>query len=93
VKADFGANINLDLASALLEEDVLYDPEQFPGIILRLEDPKATALIFSSGIAIIAGLRREEDVAKAVEKIYDKLQNTKSLIPREQQQIPNIHLA
>jgi transcription initiation factor TFIID TATA-box-binding protein len=85
VQADFGANINLDLASELIEGDVLYEPEQFPGIILRLEDPEATALIFSSGRAVIAGLRREEDIAKTVEKIYNELQNTESLIPREQQ--------
>jgi transcription initiation factor TFIID TATA-box-binding protein len=92
VQADFGANINLDLASVLLEGDVLYEPEQFPGIVLRLEDPKATALIFSSGRAIIAGLRREEDIAETVEKIYNELQRAESLIQREQQ-IPNIHVA
>jgi transcription initiation factor TFIID TATA-box-binding protein len=92
VQADFGANINLDLASLLLEGDVLYEPEQFPGIVLRLEDPKATALIFASGRAIIAGLRREEDIAETVEKIYNELQRAESLIPREQQ-IPNIHVA
>jgi transcription initiation factor TFIID TATA-box-binding protein len=85
VQADFGADINLDYASALLEGDVLYEPEQFPGIVLRLEDPEATALIFSSGRAIIAGLRREEDIAETVEKIYNELQRTKSLIPRKQQ--------
>lgn len=85
VQADFGADINLDRASVLLEGDTLYEPEQFPGIILRLEDPKATALIFSSGMAIIAGLRREEDRAETVEKIYDELQRAESLIPREQQ--------
>ena len=61
MQADFDADINLDRASALIEGDVLYEPEQFPGIVLRLEDPKATALIFSSGRAIIAGLRREEE--------------------------------
>jgi transcription initiation factor TFIID TATA-box-binding protein len=87
VQADFGANVNLDRASALLDGDVLYDPEQFPGIIVRLEDPKATVLIFSSGKAIITGLRREEDIAKTVEKIYNELQRTKSLIPREQMPI------
>jgi transcription initiation factor TFIID TATA-box-binding protein len=87
VQADFGANVNLDRASELIEGDVLYEPEQFPGIILRLEDPKATALIFSSGRAIIAGLRREEDIAKTVEKIYNELQRAESLIPREQMPI------
>jgi transcription initiation factor TFIID TATA-box-binding protein len=84
VQANFDADINLDRASALIEGDVLYEPEQFPGIVLRLEDPKATALIFASGRAIIAGLRREEDIAETVEKIYNELQRTKSLIPREQ---------
>jgi TATA-box binding protein (TBP) (component of TFIID and TFIIIB) len=49
-------------------------------------------LIFSSGRAIIAGLRREEDIAETVEKIYNELQRAESLIPREQQ-IPNIHVA
>ncbi|MHA1688123.1 MAG: TATA-box-binding protein, partial [Promethearchaeota archaeon] len=37
--------------------DVEYNPERFPGIILRIDKPKATFLIFSTGKMVITGLR------------------------------------
>ncbi|MBU2100870.1 MAG: TATA-box-binding protein [Candidatus Micrarchaeota archaeon] len=60
---------NLDLFhTALNLENVEYEPEQFPGAILRLDDPKITLLLFKNGKVICAGAKKEEDLKKGLEK-------------------------
>lgn len=52
---------NLDLfKTALNLDNVEYEPEQFPGAILRLSEPKLTLLLFKNGKVICAGAKREE---------------------------------
>lgn len=46
-----------------------YEPEQFPGLVYRMEDPKAAALIFSSGKIVCTGARSPELAKKAVDKV------------------------
>jgi TATA binding protein of transcription factor TFIID len=70
--ANLYAEINLE-SLALLLDNVLYEPEQFPGLIYRMSDPKVVLLIFSSGKMVCTGAKREEEVRQAVEKIYAKL--------------------
>jgi transcription initiation factor TFIID TATA-box-binding protein len=48
---------------------VEYRPEQFPGLVFRLEKPKTTTLIFRSGKMICTGAKSMRDVQEAVEKI------------------------
>ena len=48
---------------------VMYEPEQFPGAIYRMEDPKVVFLIFSTGKLVCVGAKREEEVYRAVEKL------------------------
>jgi len=60
---------NLDLFhTALSLDNVEYEPEQFPGAILRLDDPKITLLLFKNGKVICAGAKREEFLKKGLEK-------------------------
>jgi transcription initiation factor TFIID TATA-box-binding protein len=70
--ANIMVNVNLDMAAYLLENN-MYEPEQFPGLIYRMDDPKVVLLIFSSGKMVITGAKREKEVFDAVEKIYNKL--------------------
>lgn len=64
-----GNPVNLDLSSILLER-AMYEPEVFPGLIYRLEDPvKCVALMFSSGRIVITGVKREEDIQEVILKI------------------------
>lgn len=44
-----------------------YEPEQFPGLIYRLDDPQAVCLIFSSGKCVITGTRSVEDSNRAAD--------------------------
>lgn len=69
------ANLNqtLDLFSTALELDnVEYEPEQFPGAILRLDEPKLTLLLFKNGKVICAGAKNEAALKKGI-KEADKL--------------------
>ncbi|MBR9690992.1 TATA-box-binding protein [Candidatus Woesearchaeota archaeon] len=51
-----------------------YNPEQFPGLVLRIKDPKTSALIFSSGKIVCTGARNLDDVDKAIQKIIKSLE-------------------
>jgi len=53
---------------------IMYEPEQFPGLIYRLTDPKAVILVFSSGKLVCTGTRKEADVYQAVEKLRSTLE-------------------
>ena len=54
------AKIDLNLL-ARKQKDAEYNPEQFPGLMLRIKNPKATILVFSSGKMVITGLRSETE--------------------------------
>jgi transcription initiation factor TFIID TATA-box-binding protein len=66
--ADVGGEIDLEVMSDVLE-NVMYEPEQFPGLIYRMTDPKVVLLVFASGKLVITGARREEQVYEAADKI------------------------
>ena len=56
-------------------EDVEYNPERFPGLVMRITDPKATFLIFSTGKMVITGLRRADEASLGVKKIMKSIKN------------------
>ncbi len=74
--ASLGVEVDLEKA-ALMLPNVMYEPEQFPGLIHRMEDPKVVLLIFSSGKMVITGAKDEDEVSAAVNKIFDKLKELK----------------
>ena len=51
-----------------------YNPDQFPGLVIRIKEPKASALIFSSGKVVCTGARTMGDVKLAIKKIIKSLQ-------------------
>jgi len=53
---------------------ITYEPEQFPGLIYRMKDPKVVILLFSSGKLVCTGARKEEDAHKAVNNLRQKLE-------------------
>jgi len=63
------ANLNqsLDLfQTAMKLDNVEYEPEQFPGAILRIADPKLTLLLFKNGKMICAGAKKESLLKKGL---------------------------
>ncbi len=51
-----------------------YNPEQFPGLVLRIKDPKTSALIFSSGKVVCTGARSMDKVHESIQKIIKSLE-------------------
>ncbi|MEK6959689.1 MAG: TATA-box-binding protein [Nanoarchaeota archaeon] len=51
-----------------------YNPEQFPGLVIRIKEPKTSALIFSSGKVVCTGARTMEQVSEAIKKIIKSLE-------------------
>jgi transcription initiation factor TFIID TATA-box-binding protein len=71
---DLGENLNLNaIAIGLGLEDVEYEPEQFPGLVYRLDEPDVVALLFGSGKTVITGGKEPEDAEAATEVLISKL--------------------
>jgi transcription initiation factor TFIID TATA-box-binding protein len=51
-----------------------YNPEQFPGLVIRIKEPKTSALIFSSGKVVCTGARTIENVHASIKKIIKSLE-------------------
>ena len=77
--ADIGGDVDIETASAVLD-NIMYEPEQFPGLIYRMAEPKVVILIFSTGKLVITGAKRKEQVHEAVEKIRAVLMKMDSSI-------------
>lgn len=72
--ADLGGELNLDeVAVAFGLENVEYEPEQFPGLVYRVKEPKVVMLLFGSGKIVCTGGRNTEDVSLAVQDLSEKL--------------------
>jgi transcription initiation factor TFIID TATA-box-binding protein len=80
--AAFGVRITLEKAVEHLKE-AEYEPEQFPGLVYRVNDPKSAMLIFSSGKVICTGARNIADVKKAMTKIEEMLKSLKLDVPKK----------
>jgi len=72
VSTKIGNDIDLEYAADILD-NAEYEPEQFPGLVYRLDNPKVVVLIFGSGKVVITGLKNKEDAYIALEKILDTL--------------------
>ena len=72
--ANLEGELNLtEVATGLGLENIEYEPEQFPGLVYRLNEPKVALLLFSSGKIVCAGARSTEDASKAVNKLSEEL--------------------
>ena len=52
----------------------MYEPEQFPGLIYRMDEPKVVILLFASGKLVCTGAKKEEAVYEAVTKLHKNLE-------------------
>jgi len=66
--ANLHGKIDLETASDVMD-NVMYEPEQFPGLIYRMPEPKVVMLLFASGKIVITGAKTEEQVHEAAKKI------------------------
>lgn len=62
-------NCKLDLKKiALHARNAEYNPKRFAAVIMRIREPRTTALIFSSGKMVCTGAKSEEDSRLAARK-------------------------
>ena len=78
--ANLGICVDLEKAALALENS-MYEPEQFPGLIHRMSEPRVVLLIFGSGKMVITGAKKEEEVYEAVNKIFEKLKRIGAIRP------------
>ena len=71
--ANLHGNIDLETAADILD-NVMYEPEQFPGLIYRMKEPKTVLLLFASGKLVCTGAKNEEMVYESVGKIREILE-------------------
>ena len=76
---DLGGMIHLEEVARQLPRS-MYEPEQFPGVILRVSDPRAVFLVFSSGKLVCTGTKKETDIYLAVNKLHKNLEELDLMI-------------
>lgn len=71
---DLGEMLNLNaIAIGLGLENTEYEPEQFPGLVYRLDEPEVVVLLFGSGKTVITGGKTPQDAEAAIEMIISRL--------------------
>ena len=76
---NLGGKIHLEKAARTLPRS-MYEPEQFPGIIHRMIDPKTVILIFASGKLVCTGAKKESDVYRSVHNLHSLLEEKDLMI-------------
>lgn len=71
-----GMDLNLNVLAMKLE-NTEYEPEQFPGLVYKLPQAKATFLLFSNGKIVCTGTKSEEQVNEAVDKLIENLKKVR----------------
>ncbi|KAI8379501.1 TATA-box-binding protein [Radiomyces spectabilis] len=69
IVATVNLDCRLDLKTiALHARNAEYNPKRFAAVIMRIRDPKTTALIFASGKMVVTGAKSEDDSKLAARK-------------------------
>jgi transcription initiation factor TFIID TATA-box-binding protein len=71
--AGLGGKIDLEKVTYSLKR-TMYEPEQFPGLIYRMDDPKVVILIFASGKLVCTGAKKEAEVPRAIATLQQTLE-------------------
>jgi transcription initiation factor TFIID TATA-box-binding protein len=74
--ADLKTRLNMNaIALGFGLENIEYEPEQFPGLVYRIKQPRVVVLIFSSGKLVITGGKSPEDCVEGVRIVRMQLEN------------------
>lgn len=79
---DLFGTIDLEKTTYALKK-TMYEPEQFPGLIYRMDNPRNVMLLFTSGKFVCTGAKSESQVHEAVKNVQENLEKAK-LISYEQ---------
>jgi len=80
------ASINLykdlhlsSIANGLMLQNVTYEPEEFPGLIYRINDSCVEVLLFGSGKIVCTGAKSIDEATNAIDKMEEKLSSIEAL--------------
>jgi len=74
IVASGSLNLTLNLNLLALElENTEYEPEQFPGLVYKLNEPNATFLLFSNGKLVCTGTKNREELDAAKKQLVKNL--------------------
>ena len=76
---NLGGKIHLEKAARTLPRS-MYEPEQFPGLIHRMLDPKTVILVFASGKLVCTGAKKETEVYRSVHNLHSLLEEKNLMI-------------
>ena len=79
---DLGTKISLEQVLQKLE-NTEYQPEQFPGLIYRMQSPRASALVFSQGKIVCTGTKSMDALREAMEQIVKNLRSVGFRLPQK----------
>ncbi len=71
-------------------DDTKYNPEQFPGLVYHIKEPKIAFLLFKSGRVICTGARNKEDIETAVGQLYPSMKELGFKVIKPEVNIQNI---
>ena len=89
VVVEITEKIDLNQIARKLPE-VEYNPERFPGLVMRIEKPRATILIFSTGKMVVTGMRKAEEAPRVVEKVLKNIRKAGIKVANPEITIQNI---
>jgi transcription initiation factor TFIID TATA-box-binding protein len=58
---------------ARTQSNTEYNPEQFPGLVLRIKEPKSAVLVFSSGNLVCTGTKSVGQVKAVIEAVIKQI--------------------
>ncbi|MFA4960869.1 MAG: TATA-box-binding protein [Candidatus Pacearchaeota archaeon] len=89
IVASGAINLDLNLNTLALElENTEYEPEQFPGLVYKLEEPTATFLLFSNGKLVCTGTKNkaqlEDSMVQLNKNVRAALKRIKELSEKQE---------
>jgi transcription initiation factor TFIID TATA-box-binding protein len=74
VSGEFGEEVNLNAAAVGFGlANIEYEPEQFPGLMYRVDGSSTVVILFGTGRTIVIGSKSLEEAEKAVQTVHARL--------------------
>lgn len=74
IVATTSLNVKVPLTKlARSQSNTEYNPETFPGLVLRIKKPKSAVLVFSSGNLVCTGTKNRRQVRKVIDSVIKQL--------------------
>ncbi len=86
---DIKEQIDLNIIARKYEE-VEYNPERFPGLVMRIKKPKATILVFSMGGMVVTGMHKASEAKAVVRNVIKRIKKAKIKVSNPKITVQNI---